>query len=254
MGNISKSNIRYYYERAILILYFCIAFVLVHTLFNTIVHYPEPYLFFKETFSRLGGITSSVGNPNDSGAAIFATGIQICGLLTLILGFAYLYWDRVIQPSQQSELIQSTQSTQSTDTQENIKSKSNLGFSILSFIMSGGFILLTVPYDHPRLTILHIIGVIMFVGGFAVLNFYAQIHRRTLIGSGNKLGKNVTFVEKFLIGAIFVLGILYAVAFFLDFTFVGNEIFHYLNATSQKAIIFTCLLAIFNLDPDDVLM
>ncbi len=128
--------------------------------------------------------------------------------------------------------------------------------------MSGGFILLTVPYDHPRLTILHIIGVVMFVGGFAVLNFYAQIHRRALIGSesgsetlkANKWGKNVTFVEKFLIGAIFILGVLYSVAFFLDFTIVGNEILHYLNASSQKAIIFTCLLAIFNLDPDDVLM
>ncbi|MHA1617753.1 MAG: hypothetical protein ACTSVZ_00615 [Promethearchaeota archaeon] len=95
----------------------------------------------------------------------------------------------MIQPTQQSQL---DQSIQSTDTQENIKSKSNLGFAILSFIMSGGFILLTVPYDHPRLTILHIVGVVMFVGGFATLNFYAQIHRRTLIGSGNGNGSETS--------------------------------------------------------------
>ncbi|MHA1520159.1 MAG: hypothetical protein ACTSRK_08245 [Promethearchaeota archaeon] len=258
MSDKSRSNIRYYYERAILLLYFGIAFVLIFTIFNAIVNYPEPYLFFKETFSRLGGITSSAGTSNDSGRAIFATGFQICSLLTLTLGFAYLYWDRVIQTSQQSELSQSTQS----DTNENIKSKSNLGFAILCFIMSGGFLLLTVPYDHPRLTILHIVGVVMFVGGFATLNFYAQIHRRALIGSGNgsetskanKWGKNVTFVEKFLIGAIFILGVIYCVAFFLDFTFTGNEILHYLNASSQKAIVITCIIAIFNLDPDDVLM
>lgn len=232
--------IRYYYERVILYLLFIIGTTLILTVINAIFHYPEVYEFWGEPLSRLGGITSTKGSPNDQSSAIFANGLQLISFLCLCLGFAYIYWVKVIQSDKNPES----------------KYHPNYLFAGLSFVMAIGALLLAVPYDHPRDALLHALGTLMFILGFCVFNLVAQLHRRkrkTFIKE--EVDRNFTLFELILIILLFGLMVVYIFAFSLDR--INNyevKFYNYFNSSTQKTLIIICLLAIFNLDADDVLL
>lgn len=232
---------RYFFERIILYAYFFLGLVLTITIFNSIFHYPEKYRFWCEPISRLGGINTSTEVPNYIGSAIFASGMQICAFVCLFISFAYIYWEKVISPG---------------NYQEENPYHPNRILIYLNFIMAFGAFLVGVPYDHEKWAILHAVGVLLFIGAFCVLNIIAQLHKRTrMIGPKYKYGSAATVFEALLIYVIFLSIIVYIIAFLLDILHHREVLFYnYFNASTQKVVIILCLVALFNLDNDDVLL
>ena len=232
---------RYFFERILLYAYFFLGIVLSMTILNSMFHYPIPYKFWLEPISRLGGITAYSEDPNNTAGAIFASGMQLCSFICIFISFCYLYWEKVISP---------------IDYKTEYKFHPNRCMIILTIIMAIGAFLLGIPYDHTRLRILHAMGVLLFIGGFATLNIIAQLHRRNRkIGEKDDHTSGITIFEGIIIILIFFFMIIYLVAYVL-FQFVdpSSIILQYFNASSQKIIVILCLLALFNLDPDDVLL
>ncbi len=234
-------NGRYYFERILLYAYYFLGLILSITILNAIFHYPTRYHFWWEPISRLGGINTTNQLANDSAAAIFASGMQLCAYICLFIAFAYIYWEKVISP---------------VEYQQKGSHHPNRIMIILTVIMAAGAFLIGVPYDHGRWAFLHAFGVLLFLGGFCVLNIIAQCHKRTRKrGQRTETHSNITTFEIFLIASIFIAIVVYLVFFALDRIYDRQmEIFNLCNACSQKAVVILCLVAIFNLDNDDVLL
>lgn len=232
---------RYYFERILLYGYFFLGLVLSITILNAIFHYPENYRFWCEPISRLGGINTSSGIPNDVGAAIFASGMLVCAFICLFIAFAYIYWEKVVSP---------------VNYQKENPYHPNRIMIFLNIVMAIGAFLVGVPYDHEKWAFLHAFGVLLFIGGFCIVNIIAQLHKRTrMIGQKFEYTSAATIFEAGLICFTFLSIILYTIAFLLDI-FYGRKIivYNYFNASTQKIVILMCLVALFNLDNDDVLL
>ncbi|UYP43995.1 hypothetical protein NEF87_000280 [Candidatus Lokiarchaeum ossiferum] len=232
---------RYFFERIILYTYFFLGIVITLTILNSMFHYPLPYKFWFEPISRLGGIHAYANAPNQTAGAIFASGMQYCTFICVFLSFAYIYWEKVISP---------------IDYQKDFKYHPNRCMIILTSTMGLGAFLLGIPYDHTKLKLLHALGALIFIGSFSILNIIAQLHKRIRKkGNSNEISSGITLFEAILIVLIFIMMIVYLIAFMLFLMSKTPSIpLQYFNATSQKIILILCLVAIFNLDPDDVLL
>lgn len=206
--------------------------VLAITLFVTIAlswgFYADlPYKFWRLTISRLGGtwIRDDIENPirlNQLSSLIFTIGLSICGVICLLL-FIFTVVD--------------------------FKKKQHRWTNLFCFIlMTIGAFFIGIPRDHETLSILHYVGVGVFILTFLIFNSIAQFyHRRKEI---IKRGLNFwdVFISVLLIG-IFVVHVISFILVWINPA--HGESLRLLNALSQKAVIVTCFGAILFLDNED---
>ena len=200
------------------------AYLMNMTFILAIACYPEKYRFFSENISKLGGIESVSGSNNFTSMLIMMTGFGICGLLTLATGILYL---------QNKELyLWKTKAT-------------------MSFIISFGAFIIIIPHDFPNLLVLHGIGAVLFIGGFAAFNTLLQISSMVKKRRDHKeeISKPDTTWDIILSIIVSILLVGYFIIFPIARFDVGPTI---LEQTYQKVVIFTALLALYFIDEQDI--
>ena len=185
--------------------------------------FQEPYNFFKETISMLGGINSEQGFGNFPSYAIFTIGFLIVSVLSLVASILYL--------------------ANSEDFEYGI-----LKGILILMIAIGTF---GTAIMHDLMQIIHGIGAFMFVSGFGITNFVWQLLRYA-----RKLEQPPENRRwDFYLDAVFVWILLASILVYFVFTaiyyFLGYLTFTYV-ATSQKVLLICIIIATFLLDRDDM--
>ncbi len=202
-----------------------IAFIMVLTIGLAWVFYSfrEPYNFFQETISMLGGLHTDEGHPNFPSFAIFTIGFLLISVLCLVTGIIYL--------------------SNSSDFQY-----SALKGILLLIISIGTF---GTAIMHDFLKIVHGIGAFMFVTGFGFVDFTWQLMRYA-----RKLSQPPkTRRWDFYLDAIMVWVLLVAILIYFVFTalfYFSNLLTFTYVATSQKVLLFAIIIATVLLDKDDM--
>jgi hypothetical protein len=185
--------------------------------------YAEPYEFFNETISMLGGFNTEHGINNFPSFMIFSVGFLLISVLCLITGIIYLVHNE------------------------------DFDYAILKGILMVIIAIGTfgTAIMHDLLKIVHGIGAFMFVTGFGIINFVWQLMRfarkKALPPETRKWDYYLDLVMVF----ILFLSILVYFAFTGVYYFVGYITFTYV-ATSQKVLLIAILIAIVLLDRDDM--
>ena len=127
--------------------------VLILTIGLCIAFYPEPYQFFKQTISSLGQVvTWPSGLDNTISRWIFTIGFGIIATGALFMMVAYT----------------------------NVRGFYGAGWKVfMLFIFFFGAVGIAFPADSPNVTfkIYHVAGAALFVSGFGLFNFIAQLLR-----------------------------------------------------------------------------
>ena len=132
--------------------FWILVIVLILTIALCIVFYPGEYLFFQQTISSLGHIFASNEEINTISQWIFTAGFGIIALGTLFMMVAYT----------------------------NVRGFYAPGWKVfMLFIFFFGAVGTAFPADHPDPTfrIYHVAGAALFVTGFGLFNFIAQLLR-----------------------------------------------------------------------------
>ena len=207
--------------------------VLAITLFVTItlawIFYTDlPYEFWRLTISRLGGnlIRDDIENPigpNKISSLIFTIGLSICGVICLLL----LIFTIV-----------------------DFKKKQYRWTNLFCFIsMAIGAFFIGIPRDHDTLSILHYVGVGVFILSFLFFNSIAQFyHRRKEI-----IKRGLNFWDVFISMLLIIIVVVHVITFILVWINPAHgESLRIWNALSQKAVVIVCIGAIFFLDNEDL--
>lgn len=209
-----------------------VVLILVVTIFFSACYYPETYNFFREPISRLGGILSTdFGEVNVISQWMFISGFVACGVLC---GICFIF--AIINGIKPAYRV----------------NKSLVGyiiFTICIFFMMIGAFGTAFPYDGNYW--IHLSGVGTFLVSFLLFNILAQCHskkRRKSKGEADKWEKTVILL-------IFVFSVLYLVTLSVNKCVYEetNMIFLFLDVFFQKLSLTACFIAIFLLDPDDML-
>jgi len=183
----------------------------------------EPYNFFKETISMLGGTQTEMGYNNFPSFAIFTIGFMLVSVLSLVTSILYL--------------------ANSEDFEYGI-----LKGLLILVIAIGTF---GTAIMHDLLKIVHGIGAFLFVTGFGVTNFVWQLLRYV-----RKLEEPPQSRRwDFYLDAVFVWILLASILVYFVFTamyyLTGILTFTYV-ATSQKVLLICIIIATVLLDPEDM--
>ena len=137
-------------QKTLRLIYWFMVPILFGTLGLAWVFYPEPYEFTKEFMSNLGGYSSNDGLSNQTSSLIMAIGFGLLGLITLIVSLIYLF-----KRSLQYNFLK----------------------SFLNLVLAVGAGATGIPLDHPTLGFYHRMGALLFILGFAFINFVDQMLR-----------------------------------------------------------------------------
>ncbi len=183
----------------------------------------EPYNFFQETISMLGGIQTEMGHNNFPSFAIFTIGFLMVSVLSFVTSILYL--------------------ANSEDFEYGI-----LKGILLMIIAIGTF---GTAIMHDFMKIIHGIGAFLFVSGFGVANFVWQLLRYARKREQPPENRKWDFY----LDAVFVWILLASIVVYFVFTgiyyFLGYLTFTYV-ATSQKILLICIIIATFLLDPEDM--
>ncbi len=209
---------------ALRILLALLGVVLVLTIGLAIWQYPEPYEFFGEHISNLGGIQSETLLNNYYSSMIMIIGFGVLAGISFTMAIIYFASKRI---------------------------KFNITKGVLALAIAGGTAGVAVPLDHPTLDQWHYVGAALFILGFAAYNFVCQARRyykkHTLIPE--KLGFNfwIDFIFVWIVLAAFVM---YMVVFLLiHFTTYSNILS---GPIAQKIVLIVDLIAVVIFDINDM--
>ncbi len=209
------------------LLVWSISLLMIMTIALAWWQYPEPYNFFQDTVSSLGGNYSISGFDNSISSMIFSVGICICGGIAFIVAMIYFF---------NKELF------------------FNIGKAIIALFISVGAIGIAIPRDQGQLLILHGIGAIVFIGSFGIFNGVLQLLRYSHKHRSKKPDEKKTLDFYLDLSMVIITGlaiIFYLIIFILHLAFnvglIGQG-----HALGQKIVLITSNIAIFFLDKDDV--
>lgn len=215
--------------------FWVLVFILIATIGLCIGFYAEPeiYQFWKQTISSLGQVnTWPSGNENKISQWIFTAGFLIIALGTLFMMVAYT----------------------------NNRGFYGAGWKVIFlFVFFFGAIGTAFPADHPDATfrMYHVIGAALFVSGFGLFNFVAQLLR--FIRKHTPIPKNGAKKWDFYADLVFVILVFLSVIWYLLSGLFGwidvnlgwfEQIFNLF--ISQKILLFIGCVAAFLLDVDDM--
>jgi len=209
------------------LLVWSITVVMVITIGLAWWQYPEPYDFFQETVSALGGTISTTGLDNKISSMIFTIGISICGGIALIIAVIYFI---------KKELF------------------FNIGKAIIALFIAIGTIGIAIPRDYEQLLLIHAIGAALFIGAFGIFNGVSQLLRYSHKHRPKKPEEKKTLDFYLDLSMVYLTGIsilLYLIDFVLH-TFFEVDIFVSGQALTQKIVLITSFVATFFLDRDDM--
>ena len=183
----------------------------------------EPYEFFRETISMLGGIQTENGHNNFPSYAIFTVGFLLVSVLSLVTSIMYF------------------------------ANSEDFEYAVLK-----GILLLVIAIGtfgtaimHDLMQIIHGIGAFLFVSGFGITNFVWQLMRYARKREQPPENRKWDFY----LDAVFVWILLASILVYFSFTaifyFLGHLTFTYV-ATSQKVLLICIVIATFLLDREDM--
>lgn len=200
--------------------------VIILTLGLAWIFYAESYEFIYEFISALGNIRSfDEDNINTVSRIIMTTGFSVLAFMNLAIAIFYF-----IRPVLQFNKLK--------------------GF--LYVLNAVGAVGVAIPGDHSTLSLYHVIGTILFVFSFAMVNFVQQLLRFTRKHDFKFEKKPLDFYFDMLIVVIvFSLMILLGILYLLDKT-TGLTGPAFTVPLWQKILLIFELVAIFVLDLDDM--
>jgi len=185
----------------------------------------EPYRFFQETISMLGGLKTANGFGNFPAYAVFTIGFLLVSVLCLVTSIIYM--------------------ANLEDFEYGILK------SILLFIIAIGTFGTGIMYD--LLTIVHGIGAFLFVTGFGVYNFVAQLLRYARKKEEPPTSRKWDFyLDAVMVWVLFAITLAYFVLTGLHYFFPVLGVSHEWVALSQKILLFVIIIDVFLLDREDM--
>ena len=209
------------------LLVWSIAVLMILTIALAWWQYPEPYNFFQETVSSLGGNFSISGFDNSTSSMIFSIGILICGVIALIIAIIYFF---------KKELF------------------FNTGKAIIALFITVGAIGIAIPRDQGQLLIVHGIGAIVFIGSIGIFNGVLQLLRYSHKHRQKKPEEKKTLDFYLDLSMVIITGlsiVFYLIVFVLHLIF-NVDLIGQGHALGQKIVLITANIAIFFLDKDDM--
>ena len=198
--------------------------VLVLTIGLAIWQYPEPYEFFGEHISNLGGIESDTNLNNYNSSLIMTIGFGVFAAISFSMSIIYFVSKRI---------------------------KFNITKGVLTLAIAGGTAGVAVPLDHPTLDLWHYVGAALFILGFAAYNFVCQARRyyrkHTFFPEKKSFNFWIDFIFVWIVFAAFVM---YMVVFLLiHFTSYNNMLS---GPIAQKIVLIVDLIAVIIFDIRDM--
>jgi len=189
--------------------------------------YPEPYGFFQETISALGGNLSTSGSENSISSMIFTIGISICGVIAFIIAMIYFF---------KKELFFHT------------------GKAIIALFISVGTIGIAIPRDSEGLILIHAIGAITFIGAFGIFNGVSQLLRYSHKHRPKKPEEKKTLDFYIDLSLVYLTGlsILSYLIIFILLLVLNDGWTGAAQSIAQKIVLITSFVATFFLDKDDM--
>ncbi|MHA1420377.1 MAG: hypothetical protein ACTSPO_15790 [Candidatus Heimdallarchaeaceae archaeon] len=122
---------------------------------------------------------------------------------------------------------------------------------ILSLITTFGIACDAIPSDHSKLAILHAIGAIAFMGGFAAFNAFVQIS--SSIKKWKEKRKEINKADAIWDMIFSIVVIVLLIGYFVIVILVANNIeIGFLDPIFQKITIFAEILALYLIDNIDI--
>ncbi|NHJ49101.1 MAG: hypothetical protein FK733_15040 [Asgard group archaeon] len=221
--------------------------ILLLTLGLAWIFYPEPYEFITEFISNLGNYDSYHDNLDNSISVIIMTvGFITTGFASLIVSILYF-----IRPGMRIKVIKFQNSKVKI-----LKSEPGLLYAYLKgflyLLMCIGAMGIAVPADHATLKIFHLIGAVMFIFSFGLVNFVHQLLRFTRKHNLRFEKKKWDFyfdtvIVSIVLSVMVILGIAYAVNKLAGITHPAI-----MAPLWQKILLIVNLVAVFALDIDDI--
>ncbi|MHA1416056.1 MAG: hypothetical protein ACTSRR_07310 [Candidatus Heimdallarchaeaceae archaeon] len=201
-----------------------IAIVIIFTIGLAWFFYPEPYDFFNEAISNLGGINSETGIPNGTSSLIMIIGFSLISVISFSIFIDYLVTKKLTY---------------------------RIRKAIWSLAISIGAAGIAIPYDHSSFYFLHYIGAFTFVISFGGLDFDCQALRFFRMKKEDKhKGKMHVSFDVVFVFIVFAVVILHVLAFIFDR--VGIAIPDYSIPLTQKIVLIVNIIAVFLLDVEDM--
>jgi len=201
-----------------------IAIVIILTIGLAWFFYPEPYDFFNEAISNLGGINSETGIPNGTSSLIMIIGFSLISVLSFSIFIDYLVTKKLTY---------------------------RIRKAIWALAISIGAAGIAIPYDHSSLYFLHYIGAFTFVISFGGLDFDCQALRFFRMKKEDKhKGKMHVSFDVVFVFIVFAVVILHILVFIFDR--VGIAIPDYSIPLTQKIVLIVNIIAVFLLDVEDM--
>ncbi len=212
------------------LLVWAIAAVIAFTVALGWANYPEPYYFFQDTVSSLGGNLSKSGYDNATSALILTIGFSLCSLIALSISLLYFFNKQLFW---------------------------NTGKAIIALLIMIGGIGIAIPRDHPQLSVYHGLGAMLFIAAFGFFNGVLQLlrysHKHRSKDQKNPTEKksfdfylDLSLVYLTLLSSLFYLLIQILAASFHVFVPWMNP------ALAQKIVVIIACVAVFVLDLDDI--
>lgn len=213
-------------QKALLGMYWCVAPIMFLTIGLAWWKYPEPFEFFYEFISQLGGLESEHDLPNLVSSRIMTVGFGVIGLIFLVTTIIYIFKPKL----------------------EYHKAKAGL-----NFVMIVGSAGIATPLDSIGRPF-HGIGAALFLVGFGFLNFVDQYLRFNRKHRKQESKKDRDYYRDYtMMIIVFVFLVLFLLTYILRASSVEEYWYtEYPARISQKLILIVDCIAIFFLDVNDM--
>lgn len=201
-----------------------IAVVLIVTITLAILAYPEPYEFFNEAVSNLGGTLSETGLDNSNSLLIMVIGFWVIASISFIIGLIYLT----------SPIL-----------------KHNFVKAFWTLAMAVGAVGVSIPLDlFPKI---HYFGASVFIFSFGLYNFNCQVLRYTRKHRPDPNRRSFNYWLDVIVAWLLLLSIVaYFAIFALDHFGITMPLSWITTALAQKIVLILAIFAVLILDVKDI--
>ncbi|MBN1329476.1 MAG: hypothetical protein JXA54_08380 [Candidatus Heimdallarchaeota archaeon] len=224
VSNIESSKDNRLVQQFIRILIFFIPIIITLTIGIAWWQYPEKYEFFQEFVSYLGGIKSQLGFDNQISSLIMIIGFVSISIISLTIAIIYFLKSNL---------------------------KYNISKAVFALFLTIGAAGIAIPHDQPNLHIVHGIGAFMFILGFTIFNFIAQVLR--FIKRKKRINyRKAGLIMDFTVSLVVIFALVLFILFYILERVASGSVPSYLAELSQKIVLMVDCIAVFFLDNRDM--